>query len=315
MAKRHLLPSISFSGAGFLGAYHSGVASCLQEHGLLPDYSRDDAIEESPSNQVLLGSSAGSLISSAILCGVPADSQLRMANKISALARARPLDSMTPGFSLIDELEPLLRSSLKDHSALGRWGDESDYLRKRVSRKLQVNLSAAINFPLTMKDNRIVDSFECIDELIAACILSSYVPFATGPLNPSPGDAVSDAMRSLNINSIRPYYSNSPNDPPNTRYIDGGLTAMFPLLNENTLIVSPLPVRARKKTNRVICPKFSPAVTSMPIFNGGTELAIKREVPQLLKAMLMSGGERSLENFFVRGHDDAGRFVKEELVM
>ena len=64
-----VIPSIGFSGAGFLGCYHVGVAACLHKHSILPDPINDNSYDTNKM-PLLTGVSAGSMIASATLAGV-----------------------------------------------------------------------------------------------------------------------------------------------------------------------------------------------------------------------------------------------------
>lgn len=55
-----IVPSFSFSGCGFLGVYHVGVALCLRDH--------TDIINRPEIR--FAGASAGALVATTFLCGV-----------------------------------------------------------------------------------------------------------------------------------------------------------------------------------------------------------------------------------------------------
>lgn len=61
--------SISFSGAGFLGSYHLGVATSLQSLQVLPDLTTRKGNQTSAAATTLLGSSAGALVAAAVGVG------------------------------------------------------------------------------------------------------------------------------------------------------------------------------------------------------------------------------------------------------
>ena len=75
-----VLPSIGFSGAGFLGCYHVGVAACLKRQGWLGlDDDNSSATQHSTTFQsttikplvpLLTGVSAGSMVAAATAAGI-----------------------------------------------------------------------------------------------------------------------------------------------------------------------------------------------------------------------------------------------------
>ena len=88
--------SISFSGAGFLGAYHVGAVAALQRGNYLPDYSKPSnrqatkspgECDSVPPPPMLLGSSAGSLVSAGIVTGQSIDEIMSICHELSAQAR------------------------------------------------------------------------------------------------------------------------------------------------------------------------------------------------------------------------------------
>lgn len=56
----NVVPSFSFSGCGFLGVYHVGVAACLRDH---TDVSSRREIK-------FAGASAGALVATTLLCDI-----------------------------------------------------------------------------------------------------------------------------------------------------------------------------------------------------------------------------------------------------
>ena len=95
---RFRFPSISFSGAGFLGCYHAGAAACLLKHGLLlgPMERRSNDDDSPP---LLLGVSAGALISAALSAGVLPEDAMNAVYEIANRTRERGgvMDVLKPG--------------------------------------------------------------------------------------------------------------------------------------------------------------------------------------------------------------------------
>lgn len=195
--------SFGFSGAGFLGCYHVGVAACLYRQGLLPN-PNDSSPNDSP--PLLTGVSAGSMIAAAVLAGVNPDPDgmevvLEAARKTRALAKANDfnisLDVLTPGFSLIDQVEEPFRLAMvkalggkvpesTDTTSNNRYDIDPELFSRRFpDGSLRLGLTDRRVFgPGRILDSyRYVDSFRELDDVIAACMLSSYIPGGTGPLH------------------------------------------------------------------------------------------------------------------------------------
>ena len=97
-------PSVSFSGAGFLGCYHIGVAACLLKHGYLHlpgDVSCSSKSHDSNNDHppVLLGASAGALICAGIMAGVKSEDSMDIALKLAQITRTKGgvMDVFQPG--------------------------------------------------------------------------------------------------------------------------------------------------------------------------------------------------------------------------
>lgn len=203
----HHFPSYGFSGAGFLGCYHVGVAACLRKHGHLPHPESKGVMP------LLTGVSAGSMISAAIVVGVDPEvdgmeivlEAARRTRKLSKqFSTTIPLDALTPGLSLIDQVEGPFREALV--KALGGYCvmDETtgkftihDIDPEIFGRRVQPGL---LRIGLTdkrglwptpvgtlrqryMDSYCYVDSYRDIEDVIACSMLSSYVPGLTGSLN------------------------------------------------------------------------------------------------------------------------------------
>lgn len=193
------ISSIGFSGAGFLIAYHLGVAACFHDQQLLilPPSSlsrfrhradgRTSTITDTNQHQCfvkLTGVSAGSIVAASLLANVdPGTDGMNAVLQISHMTRerARSLDALQPGFSLIDVVEsvlkPLLYNATKD--------DPEEFLQTiNTHGLLRVGLTDRRIFPpIGYNPNAFlyVDRFRSLDDIVSACILSSYIPGVTGP--------------------------------------------------------------------------------------------------------------------------------------
>jgi len=283
--KRRLLGSISFSGAGFLGCYHMGAARALLGQGYLlrpgdcpsPDGGEDAAASSSSASSttsypalksppILTGVSAGSIVSAALSAGVQPDDGMDTLLQIAKRTRDKggALDVLRPGFSLVDQVEDLLLLSMK--RALGGTGEiGSDYDKelwtKRIAggKLLRIGLTdyrlftpagVARDIP---EAYRYVDQYRDVDDVVAACILSSYIPGATGtlrgaqcPMNASVRNSWARVHEMERLGYVKDGKTGKPvkaaesDEPGDLHYWDGGLADVFPTIDDGTLIVSPI---------------------------------------------------------------------------
>ncbi|GFN93919.1 enzymatic polyprotein [Plakobranchus ocellatus] len=78
-----VVPSFSFSGCGFLGVYHIGVAACLREH--------TDVVSRREIR--FAGASAGALVATTLLCDIDFGEMTRMFLEIAKIVRDKePVD-------------------------------------------------------------------------------------------------------------------------------------------------------------------------------------------------------------------------------
>ena len=238
------LLSFGFSGAGFLGCYHVGVAACLYRQGLLPN--PNDSSSSHPPR--VTGVSAGSMIASAVLAGVKPDPDgmevvLEAARKTRQLANANnfnvSLDVLTPGFSLIDQVEDPFRKAIV--TALGgRIPEPNSENSNECSSRINIyDVDPELfsrRFPcgslrLGLADRRVlgpgkilesyryIDSFRDVDDIVATCMLSSYIPGGTGPLHLH--DKVPDFLSGLFNRKNTTFHENSADSTDNeTRFND-----------------------------------------------------------------------------------------------
>ena len=252
-SNRFAIPSIGFSGAGFLGAYHAGVASCLLKHNyLLQPYERinhhdDDFKKMKP--PILAGVSAGAIISAAISAGVKTDDAMNVLLEINARTQEKSnviLSSFTPGFSLVDQVEDLLMDALRialggskktgvgvgvgASSSGGDDDDDDDYdnelLMNRIDhgRLLHIGLTdrrtimssvlqgasnnlgslSSSSTSSTTRDFLVkgnmnmyvhVSKYRNLKDVVAAAILSSYIPIGTGPLRVNEPNSKNTAVK------------------------------------------------------------------------------------------------------------------------
>lgn len=280
--------SIGFSGAGFLGCYHVGVAACLNKHGMIPH--PDDDTNKMP---LLTGVSAGSMNAAAACAGVNPEPDgmevvleaARRTRELSTRQKQVSLDVLTPGFSLIDAVEEPFRDAIV--KSLGGYCEKDssnniiihdidpDLFSKRFpSGALRIGIADRRELwsPPLLKAYRYVDTFRDVEDIVACCMLSSYVPGITGHAPPSFLDGLTGSVdksssaagrAGVRVKEMAKFglvrhgktglpvvenveeTTNSEESKEDTSteptlYWDGGLAEMFPTFDNNTVIVSPL---------------------------------------------------------------------------
>lgn len=391
--KRRLLDSISFSGAGFLGCYHMGAAAALAHQGYLlrpgdcpapidenaasavvPPTSSATPYPALKAPPILTGVSAGSIVSAALSAGVRPDDGMDTLLQIAKRTRDKggSLDVLRPGFSLVDQVEDLLLLNMK--RALGGTGEAaSDYDKelwtKRIAggRLLRIGLTDYRLFtPAGVARDvpeayRYVDQYRDVDDAVAACILSSYIPGATGtlrgaqcPMNASVRNSWArvHAMERLGYvkdgRTGQAVTSTETDEPGDLYYWDGGLADVFPTIDDDTLIVSPI---NGHYTNPSISPSMpadmdqqssalNERTNALP--NGGTTQKVEQDLTSMimqraldiipttvkgharasfglnaqnadtLRRMMWSSDDTVLEERYKSGYDDAVRFLREK---
>jgi hypothetical protein len=191
-------------------------------------------------------------------------------------------------FSLVDQVEKALYRLTKDL-------DEEYVLRKNVpDGRLRIGLTDTSKWfqsiPMTRRqqsNNRAsnrnntssayvyVDEYTSIPEIIAACVLSSYIPGLTGPsliwersnmTHPAVSRSQRIVQQMVERNASKKKAGNpiQKTDPmilerkiPTTtcsrQFWDGGLTNVFPLVNNDTLLVTPFEGRFYNPTITPSC--------------------------------------------------------------
>lgn len=178
--------NISFAGCGFLGIYHIGVASCLQEHApFLVENARH-----------IYGASAGALTASALVSGACLGEAGANIIDVAKEARKRFLGPMHPSFNLVKIIRNMLHRTLPPDSYA------------KASGRLGISLTR-----VTDGENVLVSHFNSNEELVQACICSTYIPVYSGLIPPT-------------LQGVR--------------YVDGGISDNLPQYElKNTITVSP----------------------------------------------------------------------------
>ncbi|CAI6366297.1 unnamed protein product [Macrosiphum euphorbiae] len=175
--------NISFSGCGFLGIYHIGVASCLKTYA---PYLLENKI---------CGSSAGAISACCLLCDIPLELMTSQMLDIVRESRSKALGPFSPSMNITEHLYNRLNKDLPDDA------------HKRVSGKLFVSLTRVPD-----GKNVIMSQFSSKEEVIQVLLASAFIPVFSGFVPPLIGKY---------------------------RYIDGGFTDNLPIVDKNTITISP----------------------------------------------------------------------------
>ncbi|KAM8974102.1 patatin-like phospholipase domain-containing protein 2 [Pelodytes ibericus] len=150
--------NLSFAGCGFLGVYHVGVSSCLQERAprLITGATK------------IYGASAGALNAAALVCGCCLAQCCSDVMEVAKEARKRNLGPLHPSFNLVKILKNGLYRNLPENA------------HELASGKLCISLTRVSD-----GENVLVSDFSSKEELIQALICSSFVPIYCGIIPPS----------------------------------------------------------------------------------------------------------------------------------
>uniref|UniRef100_A0A3Q2QAK1 triacylglycerol lipase n=1 Tax=Fundulus heteroclitus TaxID=8078 RepID=A0A3Q2QAK1_FUNHE len=150
--------NISFAGCGFLGIYHIGVASCLQEQApFLVQNARH-----------IYGASAGALTATALVTGVCLGDAGASIIEVAKEARKRFLGPMHPSFNLVKIVRHVLSRTLPADS------------HQRANGRLGISLTRVAD-----GENVLVSHFNNKEELVQACVCSAYIPVYCGLIPPT----------------------------------------------------------------------------------------------------------------------------------
>ena len=183
----------SFSGAGFLGAYHLGVATVFRRAGIL----------HHPSGIELAGASAGAIVAATLITDTPIERAKEVLKFLVERTRAQPLGTVTPGYSLVDQV----REACAEHLPVDA--------HHRASGKLFVALtSLPEKEDLGTTYHR--STFASRDELIESVAASADIPCITSNARASSSKVVSQPQTSFAQRLL------------GRDDVDGGLIDLFP---------------------------------------------------------------------------------------
>ncbi|XP_072182690.1 patatin-like phospholipase domain-containing protein 2 isoform X1 [Excalfactoria chinensis] len=150
--------SVSFAGCGFLGVYHIGAATCLQEHA--PHIIRDA--------RHIYGASAGALAGAVLVGGGSLAEACADVLALAKEARKRNLGPLHPSFNVIKIIRDGLMRNLPENTHL------------LSSGRLCISLTRVSD-----GKNTLISNFNSKEEVVQALICSSFVPIYCGLIPPS----------------------------------------------------------------------------------------------------------------------------------
>jgi len=240
--------NVSFSGCGFLGLYHVGVASCLKTYAPKSFFNK------------VAGASAGSMAALALLADLPLGEMTSQVLKIATEARKCTLGPFSPYFNINKILNEGLQDILPDD------------IHEKVNGKLYVSLTKVYD-----GKNLLVSQYSSKQEVIDVILASAFIPIFTGWLPPR--------YRGI-------------------RVIDGGYSDNVPILDTNTITVSPF------CGNSDICPQDDYILTILQIQVAGTSIEMSKDNLIRLSRVLMPPDPEVLSRYCKQGFEDTLRFLQ-----
>ncbi|XP_067902124.1 patatin-like phospholipase domain-containing protein 2 [Heterodontus francisci] len=247
--------SISFAGCGFLGIYHIGVASCLCEHA--------PHLVHNAKN--IYGASAGALTACALVSGACLGESGANIIDVSKEARKRFLGPLHPSFNLVKIIRSRLYKGLPDNA------------HELATGRLGISLTRVSD-----GENVLVTVFNNKEELVQACICSTFIPVYCGLIPPT-------------LQGVR--------------YVDGGITDNLPQYElKNTITVSPFAGESD------ICPRdCSSNMHELRITNTSIQFNLQN-LYRLSKALFPPEPE-VMRDMCKQGYSDALDFLKRNALL
>ncbi|XP_042651137.1 1-acylglycerol-3-phosphate O-acyltransferase Pnpla3-like isoform X1 [Tyto alba] len=150
--------SVSFAGCGFLGVYHIGAATCLQERA--PHVIRDA--------RHIYGASAGALAGAVLVGGGSLAQACADVLALAKEARKRNLGPLHPSFNVVKIIRDGLMRNLPENT------------HQLSSGRLCISLTRVSD-----GKNALISNFNSKEEVVQALICSSFVPIYCGLIPPS----------------------------------------------------------------------------------------------------------------------------------
>ncbi|XP_009078303.1 PREDICTED: patatin-like phospholipase domain-containing protein 1 [Acanthisitta chloris] len=167
--------SLSFSGSGFLALYQVGVVQSLLE--LAPELLKSAC--------KVYGSSAGSLIAAAVVCGVGLDDLKEFFFALASEVRKTILGPLSPKCSLLASIKAVLQRMLPDDSY------------QLASGRLHISLTRVVD-----GQNVMASEFSSKEELIQALLCSCFLPIYCGFIPPSYRGVIFNGSIQISIENL-----------------------------------------------------------------------------------------------------------------
>jgi patatin-like phospholipase domain-containing protein 2 len=145
----------SFAGCGFIGIYHVGACSCLLEHA--PHLLQDR----------VSGTSAGALVSLALVAGIPLPEMAERVLRIASVIRQRTLGPLSPTADLAKLMYQELDEALPDDIA------------ERASGRMHVALTRVHDMT-----SMVVSQYDTKEDVIQVILGASFIPYISGWIPP-----------------------------------------------------------------------------------------------------------------------------------
>jgi len=245
---KEVVMNISFSGCGFLGLYHVGVASCIKTYA--PQLYLNKAS----------GASAGSMAALALLADLPLGEMTSHVLKIATEARKCTLGPFSPSFNITTILTEGLQSVLPEDVHL------------KLNGRLHVSLTKVYD-----GKNLLVNQYSSKQEVIDVILASAFIPIFSGWLPPR--------YRGV-------------------RVIDGGYSDNSPIIDTNTITVSPF------CGGSDICPQDDYIFTILQLQVAGTSIEMSKDNLIRLSRVLLPPDPEVLSKYCKQGFEDTLRFLQ-----
>lgn len=153
--------ALSFAGSGFIGVYHLGAITCLEQHG----HAWLQGVEK------FAGASAGALVAAVMAVGTDTISISSCMEHVLSMAkdtRKRALGAFTPGTNILIPMAEYIRKHIPENG------------HEIVSGRLYVSVTN-----MTTRKNELVSQFDTREDLIQYLLASCYIPGFGGYEAPS----------------------------------------------------------------------------------------------------------------------------------
>lgn len=244
------------------------------------------------------------------------------------------LFAMNDSVSLVDRVNEELQRLMEEM-------DEEEILRRTSGGRLRIGLTDSGYFPLFRGKQQeeaylFVDEFETLQEIVAACVLSSYVPGMTGPAplersiqtHPAVVQAGNHLKRMVERGVVRDGKGNPRNRllKDTSELWDGGLVNLFPTINKDSILVTPFQGTFKNPTISPTMVAGSPSLADAPsngfaiskipkmalAINRWSSLDLSMENLRTLRYVALSSTDDELQTWFSQGYDTCQQFLSNQ---